>query len=234
MTKEDLYKLADSKIDDNFTQNKRFDFIQTIFEKLFIPKIEQSKKIGLVVDLYEKEIEFIENFVSKKVMTKEKEWQGCDMLNSFKRNMTGAIIEFALLKFYNKQEKFDCSITSKSHEKYYPDLMDIGILTDIKGCSWNSVPLVMKKQKSYLMKNGNYSGIRYKCSNIICVRENNNVIILGIASPKILSEYTDENLVGNCSNPNKTGFWGVNELLDIPNEWNNLIDICNKNVILSE
>jgi hypothetical protein len=191
--------------------------------------MENCKSKNFCIDLNEKDLKFIEHFSEEKTKAKEKEWRGFDNKNRSKREMTGACIEYGLLKFFGKENLFDDSIVDKSYKKCYPDLLPFGIICDVKGSSMNNVPLVFKTSRTYTCNIGNYKGKRYRCSNIIGITDCKSVWLLGVASPKILEEYSDENLVMISENTTKTGFYGVNQLQDLPKDWNEFKKMCSQN-----
>jgi hypothetical protein len=55
---------------------------------------------------------------------------------------------------------------------------------------------------------------------------------LGIASPKILEDYVDDNLVMFAENTSKTGFYGVNKLEDLPNNWQQFKRVCTEKSLI--
>ena len=224
MTINDFYKSSGLKQGTSMSSiNKRL-YNNFVFEHMFIPKMKKS--IRLTFDKNEKEL--IENFSLKKAKAKEKEWNGVDDKKRIKREITGASIEYGLLKFYNMQKFFDDSIVEKSSFKNYPDLLPLDVICDIKGASINNVPLVFKTSRSYMCKTGRHIGKRYHCPNVIGITDNDSVWLLGIASPEILSLCVDDNLMMIAENSTKTGFYGVDDLIDLPKSWDEFKLICAK------
>lgn len=222
MTTLDFYKENKIEIGTSMSSTKRRLFNNFVYENIFIPKMLYAESKGLKLSLSQTDRELIENFAKLKSVAKEKEWRGVDDKKRIKREMTGAAIEYGLLKYYNKQHLFDDSIVDKSSMKNHPDLLPIGALLDIKGASTNNTPLVFKESRSYICKSGIHAGKRYHCPNLIGITDNESVWLLGIASPDVLSTYVDDNLMMIAENSTKTGFYGANELIDIPSDWSEL------------
>jgi hypothetical protein len=44
----------------------------------------------------------------------------------------------------------------------------------------------------------------------------------------VLEEYVDDNLIMIADNTTKTGFYGVDQLEDIPLDWDDFKEICSK------
>lgn len=204
----------------------RVKFNRYIFEKCFRPQMEKCEKSGKVVILSEKDKKYLEDFSSKKVEAKTKEWKGFDNQMRSKREMTGSAIEYGLLKFYGKQDKFDDSIVDKSSKKNYPDLVPLGVLADVKGSSVNNVPLVLKKSKPYVVPNGKNKDKQYRCVNVIGITDNEKVWLLGIATQDVLEKFSDTNLIMIAENTSKTGFYGALELIDLPEKWSEFKKLC--------
>lgn len=209
-------------------RNDRVKFNRYVFQNYFIPRIEYCKTKNFFVELDNKDLSFIENFVDKKVKAKTKEWKGVDDKNRSKREWTGACIEYAVLKFFGKENKFDDSIVDASYKRNHPDLLPLGILCDVKGASMNNVPLVFKSIRTYTCNVGNYRGKKYRCANILGITDYKYVWLLGIASPRILEDYVDDNLMMIAENTTKTGFYGVNQLEDLPLDWNDFKNLCSE------
>jgi len=208
------------------TKNQRVKFNRFVFKNIFKPAIDNCK---VIIELTELELAFIENFIKDKVVVKQQESNGFDNKHRLKRELTGACIEFALLKYFKKQTEFDDSIVKSSKKKNYPDLLPLGILCDVKGSIINNVPLVFKDKRSYTYQDGKNKGKQYKCCNLIGITNHKTVWILGIATPEILKEYVDDNLIMFSENTSKTGFYGVNQLIQLPKKWNDFKKICKLN-----
>jgi hypothetical protein len=164
---------------------------------------------------------FARAFVKAKQREKVKEF--CEQM--YKRILNGAICEYAFLKFLGKESSFDFSISIKSEDYDVPDLLQFGVYCGVKGCEKGKVPLVFNKDRFY-----KENGIEYRCAEVICVCDDNQVWFLGIATPEVLLEYVDDNLFiqGTIKMGNKTGFWGTRHLLPIPSDWNEMKEMCNK------
>jgi hypothetical protein len=190
--------------------------------------MEFCEKNGKKLKLTKRDKELIENFSLAKAKAKEKEWKGFDNKHRAKREMTGASIEYGLLKFYGKEKFFDDSIVEKSARKNHPDLLPLGVICDIKGSSINNVPLVFKTTRSYVCEVGKHAGKRYRCANVIGITDNDHVWLMGIASPKILETCVDDNLIMIAENTTKTGFYGAAELVDLPKTWKEFTGLCSE------
>lgn len=210
----------------------RVKFNRHVFKKYFEPKIQLCESKKQLIELSKSDLEFIENFSKKKAEAKSKEWKGFDNKNRSKREMTGACIEYALLKFFGKENEFDDSIVDKSSKRNHPDLLPLGVLCDVKGSSVNNVPLVFKNTRTYTCKVGNYKGKRYRCANVIGITDQKTVWILGIASPRVLEMYSDDNLVMISENTTKTGFYGVENLEDLPKDWSEFKKVCSEKSLI--
>jgi len=114
---EEFYKSVSVAVGDPMERNDRVKFNRFIFEKYFRPRMEKSEKEGRVIVFTDKDKSLIEDFAIKKTEAKTKEWRGFDNKMRAKREMTGAGIEYGLLKFYGKGDKFDDSIVDKSSKK---------------------------------------------------------------------------------------------------------------------
>lgn len=213
-------------------RNTRVKFNRFVFENYFKPRMESCKNKQTVIELSQGDLKFIENFVEKKVKAKTKEWKGKDDKNRTKRETTGSLIEFGLLKLFGKQKKFDDSIVDASYKRNHPDLLPLGVICDIKGSSIQNVPLVFKSNRTYVCNFGNYKGRRYRCANIIGITNQKTVWLLGIASPRILEEYVDDNLIMIADNTTKTGFYGANQLEDIPLDWDEFKSVCSEKSLI--
>jgi hypothetical protein len=224
----DFYKSIGLSEPTQLARSDRIKFNRYIYQNFFIPKMDECKTKNTFIELSETDLKFIKNFADKKVMAKTKEWNGVDDKNRSKREMTGACIEYALLKLFGKEKEFDDSIVSSSVKRNHPDLLPLGVICDIKGSTIQNVPLVFKSNRTYVCNIGNYKGKRYRCSNVIGITDQKNVWLLGIASPKILEEYVDDNLIMIAENTTKTGFYGVNQLEDIPLNWDQFKKVCSE------
>lgn len=229
-----FYKTFGFDTQESLTKNQRIKFNKFVFENYFKPRMEECKDKKTVVELSEKDIKFIENFSKKKISAKIKEWGEVDNKFRMKRELTGASIEYGLLKFFGKEKEFDDSVVDESHKRNYPDLLPLGVVCDVKGSSINHTPLVFNSKRTYVCHVGKYKGIRYRCSNIIGITDHKFVWLLGIASPIVLKEYTDDNLIIMAKNSSKTGFYGANKLENIPIDWDEFKKTCSdKSLFLS-
>jgi len=226
MTISDFYKSIGVKVGDKMELNDRYKFVKFAFDNFFKPRMQYAEANGYKVELSPKDKKIIEDFITKKVKAKTIEWGNTDDKKRVKREMTGASIEFGLLKFYGQQAFMDISIVKNSRDKSDPDLLNLGIACDIKGSSFDSVPMVFKSSRPYTCKIDRFKGKQYKCSNIIGTTDCNSVWLLGIATPDILSKYSDTNLIKIADAPTKTGFYGAMELLDLPKEWSVFRKLC--------
>lgn len=223
---EEFYKSVNIPVGNPMERNDRVKFNRFIFEKCFRPRMEKCEKEGRVIVLTAKDKKHLEDFAAKKVEAKTKEWKGFDNKMRAKREMTGASIEYGLLKFYGKQDKFDDSIVDKSSKKNYPDLVPLGVLADVKGSSINNVPLVLKKSKPYVVPKGQHKGKEFKCVNVIGITDHEKVWLLGIAPQDVLEKCSDTNLIMIAENTTKTGFFGALELIDLPDKWSEFKKLC--------
>jgi len=223
-----FYKTLGVEAGSPLTKHFRIKFNHFVFDNLFMPRMGVCEKNGHKLELTKRDKELIEKFALAKAKAKEKECKGFDNQKRVKREMTGAAVEYALLKFYKKEKHFDDSIVEKSARKNHPDLLPLGVICDIKGSSLNNVPLVFKTTRSYTCEVGKHKGKKYRCSNVIGITNNDSVWLLGIASPKILETCVDDNLIMIAENTSKTGFYGVHELVDLPKTWEEFQVLCSK------
>lgn len=223
---EEYYKTLKLSLGDQMQRPDRVKFNRYIFEKCFRPQMEKCEASGRVITLTEKDKKHLEDFAAKKAIAKTKEWKGFDNQMRAKREMTGASIEYGVLKFYGKQDKFDDSIVDKSSKKNYPDLVPLGVLADVKGSSINNVPLVFKKTRPYVVPTGKHKGKEFKCVNVIGITDHEKVWLLGIASQSVLEKYSDTNLIMMAENTTKTGFYGALKLLELPKTWTEFKKLC--------
>jgi hypothetical protein len=105
-------------------------------------------------------------------------------------------------------------------------LIPLGVLADIKGSSLNNVPLVFRKSRPYVVKEGKNKGREFKCVNVLGITDQDKVWLLGIASQEILEKYSDTNLIMIAEITTKTGFYGVDHLLDLPDKWSEFKKLC--------
>lgn len=230
---ESFYKSIGLSAPQPLERNDRVKFNRFVFKNYFLPRMEDCKGKGTFLQLSPQDLRYLENFAEKKVKAKTKEWGGRDDKNRSKREMTGACIEYGVLKLFGREKDFDDSIVDQSYKRNHPDLLPLGIVCDVKGSSMNNVPLVFKTSRTYVCNFDKYKGRRYRCSNIIGITDQKTVWLLGIASPRVLEEYVDDNLIMIADNTTKTGFYGVNELEDIPLDWNEFKDFCSaKSLVL--
>ena len=213
-------------------RSDRVKFNRYVFQNYFIPRMESCKDKNTIIKLTEKDLCFLKDFSERKVKAKSKEWKGMDDKSRSKREMTGACIEYGLLKFYNQESKFDDSIVAESYKRNHPDLLPLGIVCDIKGSSIQNVPLVFKNTRTYTCNLGSYIGRKYRCSNVIGITDQKSVWLLGIASPRVLEEYVDDNLVMIAENTSKTGFFGVDQLDDLPLKWSEFKTMCSEKSLI--
>ena len=221
MTVSDFYTSINKKQGEPLSSLYRRQYNNFVFENLFLPRMSVSPKL----ELNKKDKDLILKFATEKAKAKEKEWRGVDDQKRIKREMTGAAVEYGLLKYYGDEQFFDNSIVEHSSFKNHPDLLPHSVLCDIKGASINNVPLVFKKTRSYECKTEPYIGKRYHCPNIIGITDNDTVWLLGIASVDVLKYCVDDNLMMIAENDTKTGFYGALELVDLPKEWKELAHI---------
>lgn len=225
---ESFYKTLGLSEPKPLERNDRVKFNRYVFQNYFLPRMELCKQKNFYLELTTEDLKFIEDFAEKKMIAKTKEWRGVDNVNRSKRELTGACIEYGLLKFFGKQHQFDNSIVDKSYKRNHPDLLPLGIICDIKGSSINNVPLVFKNTRTYTCNIGNYKGKQYRCANVLGITNQKSVWFLGIASPKILEDYVDDNLIMISNNTTKTGFFGVDKLEDLPLNWDEFKIVCSK------
>jgi len=212
---KEFYEYIQKTPGEKLSKTNRIIFNNFVTEQLIQPKLIKSNQVLLTQSDWKK----IEEFAKNKAKAKDIEWNGIDANRRIKREMTGATIEYALLKKYKREWQFDDSIVKKSSLKNHPDLLPVGVCCDIKGSSVNNVPLIFKESRYYICGVGNHVGKRYKCPNVIGVTDTKNVWLLGIASPEVLQTYCDENLIMIAENTTKTGFFGFDKLIELPNGW---------------
>jgi hypothetical protein len=232
MACEEFYKSIGLSAPTKLERSDRVKFNRFIFQNYFIPKITECKLKNTLIELNEKDLKFLNDFADKKAEAKTKEWRGFDDKNRSKRELTGACIEYGVLKLFGKENQFDNSIVDQSSKRNHPDLLPLGILCDVKGSSMNNVPLVFKQSRTYVCGYEKYKGKRYRCSNIIGITDQKSVWLLGIASPRVLQDYVDDNLIMIAENTTKTGFYGVNQLEDIPLEWDSFKTFCSQKSLI--
>jgi len=225
---EDFYTSLSLKVGEPLPKHQRINYNHFVFDNLFVPRMKHCETVARVLVLSKKDKVIIEEFARAKAKAKEIERPGFDNQKRIKREMTGASVEYAVLKFYGKEKHFDDSIVEKSARKNHPDLLPLGVICDIKGSSINNVPLVFRTTRSYVCDVGQHKGKKYRCANVIGITDNESVWILGIASPKTLETCVDDNLIMIAQNTSKTGFYGVNELVDLPNTWKQFTETCSK------
>jgi hypothetical protein len=225
---ESFYKSIGLNNPKSLGRSDRIRFNRYVFQNYFVPKMEDCKDKGTKLQLSPQDLRFLENFAGKKSSAKEKEWRGIDNKNRIKREMTGACIEYGVLKLFGREKNFDDSIVDQSYKRNHPDLLPLGILCDVKGSSVDNVPLVFKQSRTYVCNFDKYKGRRYRCSNIIGITDHLTVWLLGIASPRVLEEYVDDNLIMIADNTTKTGFYGVDQLEDIPLDWDEFKSVCSE------
>lgn len=229
---ESFYKSIGLSVPKSLKQNDRVKFNRYVFQNYFIPRMEDCKDKGTLIQLSPKDLKYLEKFAENKVKAKTKEWGGRDDKNRSKREMTGACIEYGVLKLFGREKDFDDSIVDQSYKRNHPDLLPLGIVCDVKGSSYNNVPLVFKTSRTYTCNFEKYKGKRYRCSNIIGITDHLKVWLLGIASPRVLEEYVDDNLIMIADNTTKTGFYGVDQLEDIPLDWDTFKEVCSKKSLI--
>lgn len=195
-----------------------------MFGQFFQPQMEISPRITLTDEMKE----IARKFVKVKWRRKIAEYPH-DAEQIIERNISGAYGEIVLYYVYGKPEYFDNSIgesldyntpdmwESPKNKKHLPNLR---IPADIKTTQYGNVPLISRNIPNKL------DGISYYCPNIICVTNFESVWILGIASPSVLREYSDTNLIINADNPKKTGFFGGDHLIRVPSTIQELKEIC--------
>lgn len=212
-------------------KDDRVRFISYIFDTFYRPRMKLCEELGRIVTLTESDLKFLSEFTENVVKEKCGKGFGFDNDNREKREMTGSCCEYGILKYFNKEHLFDNSIVENPKERNYPDLFPLRIYCDVKGCSFDSVPLVFRESRSYICPSGKHKGKKYKCSNVICVTDNKKVWLLGIASCDILKQYSDNNLIKNVDNITKTGFYGVDKLDMLPDTWEEFGMVCEKYIV---
>jgi hypothetical protein len=229
---QEFYKHVGFSETSVLSRSHRVKFNRFVFETHFKPRMQYCELNNFKIELSDSDLTFLTKFSERKVEAKDKEWKGIDSKFRGKREMTGACIEYGLLKFFGKESQFDDSIVDKSYKRNHPDLLSSGVICDIKGSSLKNVPLVFKSSRTYACNVGNHKGKRYRCANVIGITDQKSVWLLGIASPKILEDYVDDNLVMFAENTSKTGFYGVNKLEDLPNNWQQFKRVCTEKSLI--
>lgn len=221
--KKEFYEYIGKPIDSPLGSTNRNNYNAFVSEELIEPHLKLCKQL----ELSPKELEQIKTFALLKSKAKGEEWAGLDDYARIKRELTGATIEFALLKKYGRELYFDNSIVARSSTKNYPDLLPLGVYCDVKGASFRNVPMVFIEDRTYTDKDGT----KYKCPNVIGITNNTEIWLLGIASPEILRTYVDRNLIKDDSAfseaVKKTGFYGFDKLIKMPDNWDAFVKICN-------
>lgn len=226
----EFYKRYGLNVGDPLDETQRRGFNRYVFGKMFCPRMDLAERMGWVVSLAEKEKSRLEKFCKNKSAAKHRESRGFDDNNRWKRELSGACVEFAAMKFYGIEHIFDYSITERSYEKDHPDFLPY-VVCGVKGSHVDQVPLVKKETKPYKCELPPFSGRLFRCADIIGVTDHDVVWLLGIASPEVLSRCVDDNLFITNSNSAKTGFYGALELVDIPSSIEELFKTTNKMLV---
>lgn len=201
------------------SQNERVHMNRWITKVCFDPHMKTCPQVSL----NESDMSVIHKFVNSKAKAKNKEFISRFNKSRMKRETNGAVCEYAALKFYGKEKSFDTSIVSDSRQREYPDFLPLGVCCDTKGSELGMVPLVFKEERKYKDEEGEYD-----CPVIIAICNGYRVWLLGIASPDVLKNYVDDNLVvmDNEDIPSKSGFFGVPKLIPLPTEWEKFKEVC--------
>ena len=195
------------------------------FLKFFGPRMKTAPKITVPSD----QMEIMRKFTEQKWKRKIQEYPQ-DARNIVDRNVIGILGEYAVLAHYGKTEYLDTSI-GDSREYQAPDLWDTPknkptlpnprIPVDVKTSRIGNVPLVKRGHKTVVLDN-----VTCQCPNIICVSNFKDVWLLGIASPTTLRKFVNDALIKNANNPDKTAFYGGDQLEDMPKTWEELRERC--------
>lgn len=227
---EKFYELINQPVGSTLSEPDRKKFNDWVFKEMFFPNMEKSEKSGFKINISKSELDFLKGFSSEKTVKNDLEFGKIDDKKRSSRNLTGAVVEFAFLKKFGKQDLFDDQVVSESRKKCHPDLVEnLNVFCDIKGSQLGNVPIVFTKDRSYVF-NKKY---KYHCPNIIGVTNYEYVWLLGIATPEILHKYCDLNLLKIANPYKKSGFYGVNYLHPIMDSIEKLSKFCldNMNVI---
>ena len=168
----------------------------------------------ILIELEDREVERIEDFCDRVIEAKIKESQyDRDYTSMRKRFYTGTAGELAVEKYLETQGVVDWTIgDSKLYHK--ADLTSIGVDAGVKTVEFGMFPIVFKESYS---------------PEIICILWKKKwVYICGIASPYVLDNHQDINLVLDQrlkDKGTKSAFWGFNQL----KQFKNLVQL--KNII---
>jgi hypothetical protein len=159
-----------------------------------------GKKFKLV-EIEEKTVDKINQFVTELILVKEKEsHHRFDNKSHYKRYYTGTLGEAALEKFLNVTGIIDWSIGNSNHY-HQPDLKSLGINAGIKTVDYGLFPVVFKN---------NYG------NEIIMIRwGDRHVYICGLATKDVLNRYQTDELIKDDklrARGTKTGFYGFEHL----------------------
>ena len=234
-TLEELYKFAGLRIGSKlYDIRDRYRLTDVVRERVLAPCIKKTIKDERFVVLSFDELAYLIDFARRKTKAKFKEWAEKDAHNRITRDLTGAKGEYGSLKYYDREQYFNDKITENSSETNYPDWMEAGVPLGTKTSLKIHMPMVFKSKRTYNFR-GNPEQ-KYKCCDIICIVdgtmiESPLVYLLGLATPAILEEYVDDNLILQADVPSKTGFWGMEHLLPLPKTFEELQAVCSSNIV---
>ena len=173
------------------------------YQRRFVDEVVKCKQNMIYIELDKETLDRIDAFVRKIVAKKLGEMHHqIDNLSEYKRFHTGIMGECAIEKFFNCQF-IDWSI-GDSRQYHKADLRKLGINVGIKTVEMYKFPIVFKREDY---------------PELICIKRNENTIILcGLAQVEILNRYQDDNLILDQNLRNrgtKTGFYGFEHLIKI-------------------
>ena len=152
------------------------------------------------IDLTKEDICKLDNFSKKQIeVSKTEKHHKYDNKNEYKRWVTGKAGELAVDKLLKIQASTWGNEVSHMHN--VADLKGIGINVGIKTVEYGKFPVIFKK--SYYPE-------------IITIKKNNSIYVLGLATVKCLNTYQDDNLILSKQLRErgvKTGFYAFDKLI---------------------
>ena len=173
------------------------------YQERFVNEVVKCRQNMIYIELSREMLEKIDEFVRQVIVKKSKEeHHRYDNTSEYKRFFTGVMGECAI------EQAFGCKFIDWSigDSSYYhrADLKSLGIQVGIKTVEMFKFPIVFKTE-------------RYP--ELICIKRNENTIILcGLAQVDVLNRYQDDNLILDWKLRNrgtKTGFYGFEHLIKV-------------------
>ena len=175
----------------------------------FVTEVAKCKPNMIYITLEPEILQKIDTFTKAVIQAKEIEAHHLiDHGQEYKRFHTGLMGECALEKLFNRSF-IDWSI-GVSNAYNTADLKSLGYNVGVKTVEFGKFPIIHKKP--------------YR-PELICIKRNENTIILcGLATIKALQQYQDDDLILSPAlraRGTKTGFYGFDQLIKI----NSLADL---------